>query len=147
MDGEEETPDQAWSSLKCKGRWGEEKELTKEIEKGKADKVDEKQEWGATEAREGSKSARRKMIRAWLCLLMTWLIRCWRVETLRHLCPVAAPVQEWAFVSQLHSHAQFTPPLLPTKCRYLCQSWWWYLYYSSYGIFLFYFKQQWRALH
>ena len=52
MDGEEETPDQAWSSLKYKGR-GEEKELIKEIEKGKANKVDEKQEWGATKARRG----------------------------------------------------------------------------------------------
>lgn len=41
--------------MKRKGRWGEEKELTKEIEKGKANKVDGKQEWGVTETKGGKR--------------------------------------------------------------------------------------------
>ena len=55
MDVEEETPGQASSSVKRKGRWGEEKELTKEIEKGKANKVDGNQEWGVREAKGGKR--------------------------------------------------------------------------------------------
>lgn len=137
MDGEETQIN--WSSLKWKGRWGEGEEGAEEgdWEKGKADKVGEKQEWGAAAAREGGKSTRRRVIRASLCLLVTCFIWYWLVENSEtslyrwlHLCKNGLLCH--SYIRMFSSPASLTPP---EAIVILWQNWWWHIYYSSYGIF------------
>lgn len=66
--------------------------------------------------REERDSRRRKVIRTWLCLLITLVNKIsangklWDISVL-----VAAPAKETASVSQWHAYAQFSLPSFPTK--------------------------------
>lgn len=107
--------------FEMKGRWGEEKELAKEIEKGKPMRQMENRSRQSLKPREESNSRRRKMIRIWLCLLMTLVNtvsangKLWDISAL-----VAAPMTEHVLMSQRRSICSVLPTLLsPQNFRYL----------------------------